>query len=904
MIGKTISHYRIIEKLGQGGMGEVYRARDSRLERDVAVKVLPAHLANDPSALARFEREAKSVAALSHPNILAVFDVGREGPTAYMVTELLEGATLREHVANGPLASRKVIDYGMQIAEGLAAAHDKGFVHRDLKPDNLFLTTEGRVKILDFGLAREVAHVAQASDSPTMGTATAPGVLMGTAGYMAPEQVRGQAADQRTDLFALGIVLHELLTGRSLFGRETPVETMTAILREDPPELTEVDSKIPVGLARLVQHCLEKNPSERFQSARDLVFSLKTLPSETPSPGMSVPGMAAPQAFSRLAGWWSLVWVAGAVSLLALGTVVGARWLAPPSGPERATVLDIALPASVTIGAYPSAAFSGDGSQFVFVASDKRGTALWLRSLTSATDLKLPGTEGAELIQRPIWSPDGRYLLFAADIKVKKIELASGTIETIWIPPPKLANAESYPFAGDWNHQGEILFSWVNLYRLRASEWKAEPIGASRPEDLDIVADRWLPDRRHYFFHVTDRDTGRGGVFVGTLGSAERILILANDSPATYVDPGYLLYVKSGELLAQCFDADRLSLTGQPARLIDGAEPAPWIGYSQWASKQMAAFVRGATHRGQLTWFDRTGREVGRVGDPLEIFAFDLSRDGTRVVASIGPYRQGRLCLIDTTRTQGPVVWLTDGPQSVDARFNSEGDALIFAGQDQRGQGLFRLSLRDRKVEPILTMTFEEVYKAGARMNFHDWSRDDRLVLYGTSLMGGWTIRAAPIADVSRTQVAVEQFGYSDEARFSPDGRWLAYNNTESNPSTITATTSQTYVSPFPLRGEPRRITTNGGVQPLWRADGRELYYLDPAGNMMAVDVAQTSPAFVAGPPRLLFPTGLRRVSAEVEDYAVTGDGQRFLVKLPVEGEAQAGYTIIHNWPALLGVTR
>jgi serine/threonine-protein kinase len=392
---------------------------------------------------------------------------------------------------------------------------------------------------------------------------------------MAPEQVRGQAADQRTDLFALGIVLHELLTARAPFRRETPMETMTAILKEEPPELTTVNAKIPIGLSRLVQHCLEKNPSERFQSARDLAYSLKALTSETPSSEMSVPGVAAARAFAKLTGRWSLAWLGGAVALLALGVIAGMRWLGSPPGPERTTILDVALPAGVEVGAYPSAAFSSDGREFVFGGSDKRGTALWLRSLALATSVKLLGTEGAELPQQPIWSPDSHYLLFAADRKVKKLELASGTAETLWTGPSELAaSGESYFFAGDWNGQGEILFSWGDLYRLRGSGGKPEPVAVRQPDDLDIIAGQWLPDGRHYLFHVKNRASGRGSVFVGTLGSTERVSILTSDSPATYVDPGYLLFVQSGGLFAQRFDAVRLSLAGQPVHLVDGAEAA------------------------------------------------------------------------------------------------------------------------------------------------------------------------------------------------------------------------------------------------------------------------------------------------------------------------------------------
>ena len=279
MIGKTISHYRIIDKLGQGGMGEVYRARDIRLERDVAVKVLPSHLAEDPSALARFEREAKAIAALSHPNILGIFDVGSEGGVAYAVTELLEGETLRAQLMDGALPVRKAVDYAAQMAQGLAAAHDKGITHRDLKPENVFVTADGRVKILDFGLAKQVrpASAANATDSPTMGTLTDPGIVMGTVAYMAPEQARGQAVDSRADLFSFGAVLYEMLTGRPAFRRETATDTMVAILKEDPPELATVDPKIPAALARLVEHCLEKSPAARYQSARDIAFALEAL---------------------------------------------------------------------------------------------------------------------------------------------------------------------------------------------------------------------------------------------------------------------------------------------------------------------------------------------------------------------------------------------------------------------------------------------------------------------------------------------------------------------------------------------------------------------------------------------------------------------------------------------------
>jgi eukaryotic-like serine/threonine-protein kinase len=900
MIGKTVSHYQIVEKLGQGGMGEVYRARDTRLGRDVAVKVLPSHLADDPSALVRFEREAKSVAALSHPNILTLFDVGREGPVAFTVTELLEGSTLREHIANGPLPIRKVIDYGAQIAEGLAAAHDKGFIHRDLKPENLFLTSEGRVKILDFGLAKEVARIAQTEDSPTIETLTCPGVVMGTVGYMAPEQVRSQAADQRTDLFALGIVLYELLSGTAPFKRNTVAETMTAVLRDEPPELTTVDSKIPVRLARLIQHCLEKNPAERFQSARDLVFSLRALSPETPSSGTNLTDIVSSQAaLPKPRGWRFLAWLAGIVTLLATGVIAGAHWFATPSGPGgAATILDIAPPVGVEWGEYASASFSKDGSQFVFSGTDRRGTALWFRSLASPSSVKLSGTEGLDLPQRPIWSPDSRYLLFAAEGKVKKIDIPSGTVETLWTPPFDMGYEKVCCFSGDWNDEGRILFSWSNLYQLIPNAGTPVSIGAQRSEDEDVIADRWLPDGRHYLYHSTNRTTGRGAVFAGTSGSDERVTILTNDSPAAYADPGYLLFVRSGGLSAQKFDVTQLKLVGDPVKLVDGAEMPFWLGPSQWVSNKTAAIVRGQASGGQLTWFDRSGREAGRVGEPLDTMTFDLSRDGTRVVAAVGRWRSVRLALIDTMRAQGP-SWLTNGLQDYDPRFDSKADRIVFTSQDEHRQGLFLLSINDRAAVPILTQTIEELDKTGDRIDFHDWSLDGRLLLYGKNNKDK-RLLAAPMSDTSRGQPAVKQAAHSaaNEGQFSPDGRWIAYNATESDAS-VTSAHHQIYLAPYPPGDAPQRITIDGGVQPLWREDGRELFYLDPAGNLMAMDV-QTSPRLVTGLPRRLFHTGLRRVNSEIEDYAVTGDGQRFLVKLPVEGDAQPGFTIILNWPALL----
>ena len=896
--GSTLGPYKILALLGAGGMGEVYRAHDTRLGRDVAIKVLAPHLSAAPEVRARFEREARTISQLNHPHICTLHDVGRDADTDFLVMELVEGETLGARLAKGALPTSDVLRLGAQIADALDRAHRAGVVHRDLKPGNVMLTKSG-AKLMDFGLARTSAPILDASgstESPTMSRPlTAAGMIVGTLQYMAPEQLEGREADPRADIWALGCVLYEMATGAKAFDGKSQASLIAAILKEEPRAMTDLQPLTPPGLERIVKRCLAKDPDERFQSASDLAFGLQALAPEMPRSQTSATAVGATPTSMRSAAWRRPAMWAGAAALLLLVILVGAHWLATPSAPKRATILDLTLPAGVDLGDYPSAALSKDGGQVVFVAAEKYGTALWLRSLASANSVKLPGTTGADLGQQPIWSPDGRYLLFAAENKIKKIDLASATVTTLWTDASGLA-PDDRVFYGDWNDKGDILYSWMDLYRLRANGGEPERIATRGQSETAYIAGSWLPDGRHYLYFVRNRATGKAGVYAGALGSPNRKLILASEVPACYVKRGFLIFPQGDVLYAQRFDPAQRKLLGNAVRLVEGVAPSPWLDQNYWVSGTTLAFARAGRHQSQLTWFDRSGHEVGRVGDPLDVMTFDLSKDDTRIAASIGEYTLGaRLALVDATRPAAP-VWLTAGPSDLDARFGRDGAEIIFSSEEERGQGVFRLSISDRTRRPLHIQTREALYRSDNRIVAHDWSRDGRFMIYG---QGAENLQVGSAEDGAQKPVTIAATGYPDQARFSPDGHWIAYNAFESG--TFAGTEQcQIYVSAYPPNGDPQRITTRGGVQPMWRADGRELYYLDPEGNLMAMAVAQTAQAFTAGPPRLLFDTGLRRVRSGVEEYAVARDGQRFLVKLPAGGDTQAGFSIVLNWPALL----
>ncbi len=553
--GTKLGRYEIRSQLGAGGMGEVYRARDTQLGRDVAIKVLPSTYSVDQDRLHRFEQEACAASALNHPNILIVHDIGAHGGAPYVVSELLEGETLRKRIAGTPLAQRRAIDYALQIANGLAAAHEKGIVHRDLKPDNIFITNDGRVKILDFGLAKltQLDGNQSQTEIPTRRVDTDPGVVMGTVGYMSPEQLKGRPVDQRSDIFSFGAVFYEMLSGRRAFHGESAAETMSAILKEDPPDLSDTNKSVSPALERLVNHCLEKNPEARFHSARDLAFALEAIAGPSSISGETLTAVTTLPTGARIRK--HLPWIVSAFLGLSLIAALSFVWLYFRRAPEEVRAVRLTIPPPEK-GVVSVLSVSPDGLRVVYGAPNAEGkSVLWMRSLSSLTGQQLPGTENPFFTT--FWSPDSRFVGFvsSADNKLKKIDVTGG-------PPQTLADAPNGR-GGTWNRDGVIVFAPSSegpLYRVSAAGGEVTPVTAL-DESRQEVSHRYpyfLPDGRHFFYFARTSRAGGTAIYVGSLDSKEtkRLLVGADSgaiSGAMYSPPGYILYLRDGILVGARF---------------------------------------------------------------------------------------------------------------------------------------------------------------------------------------------------------------------------------------------------------------------------------------------------------------------------------------------------------------
>jgi serine/threonine protein kinase/Tol biopolymer transport system component len=887
--GTKLARYEIRSQLGAGGMGEVYRARDTEIGREVAVKVLPSAFAEDPDRLQRFQQEACAAGALNHPNILSIYDVGKHNGAPYLVSELLEGETLRKRIAGLSLGQRRALDYALQISNGLAAAHEKGIVHRDLKPDNIFITNDGRVKILDFGLAKLTQRDTEQAqtDIPTRRVDTAPGVIMGTVGYMSPEQLKGHTVDQRSDVFSFGAILYEMLSGRRAFHGQSAAETMSAILKEDPPDLSDTNKSVSPALARLVTHCLEKNPEARFHSARDLAFTLEAFSGTNNGSDGSATLIAPVRKQTKRRE--RLLWLAiAAVLTIALVAALPFaikyfRRSAPAQGqavrflifpPEKATLIT------------NSQQISPDGTRLVYVASGADGKrAIWTRRLDSLNAELLTGTEEPA---SPFWSPDGRSLgFFSAGSKLEKIELNGG--------PAQVLTGVQGNAGGTWNNEGVILFARSlhdGLYRIPASGGSPTPV-TTLDESRKETGHLWphfLPDGRHFLFLARSTQRENTNIYAGSLDSPERKLLLNVDSNAVYAPPGFLLFRRQEALMGQQFDAEKLELQGEPFPIADRIDYGAATGHGFFSASQTGALTFISTNglTTQLVWFDRGGKQLAQIDGPAADVGLRLSPDEKHLAVSrLDSQGSSDIWVIDLLSNK-PSRLTFDPAGEVGPVWSPDSSRIVFFSDRGDGSTIYQRLANG-------TGKDEVVAKFSAPAGPHDWSPDGRFILFSIiSGLGSTDLWVIPLFGEQKPAPLVQTEFSERQGRFSPDGKWIAYTSNASG-------TYQVYVEGFPTSGGKWQVSTAGGAQPQWRGDGKELFYLTPDRKLMAVEVNGAGSAFTAGIPKVLFELNVSLVfpgGGGAICYAPTRDGQRFIVNTIAGDSSQIPITVVLNWTA------
>ena len=878
--GTRLGPYEIVSQLGGGGMGEVFRARDSRLDRMVALKTLRPEFAADPERRARFEREAHAIGALTHPHICPLYDVGSaripiadgEDTVEFLVMELLNGETLESRLSQGPLPLAQTIVYAMQIAAALHHAHRLGIVHRDLKPSNIMITGSG-ARLLDFGLARlRSEHVVGAPVATQTAALTAQGSFLGTLQYIAPEQLEGREVDGRADLFAFGAILYEMVTGRRAFEASSSAALISAILRSQPERLTAINPTLPPSLDRLVTLCLAKNPDDRWASAHDLHLMLKGIGEE--SAGSPVPSTVQR---SRRREW--IAWAAAACAV-AFALVFAVR----NATPRRDAVLDIVSmlpPDTATLTSGEAPVVSPDGRHVVFVATDHTGTTLlYVRARETLAARALSGTDDATL---PFWSPDSANIGFFAGGKLKRIPASGGA-------PQTLANA---PVArgGTWNRDGVILFVPYPNQPVH----KIGPDGVATPLPMAVEEIRlfpmFLPDGRHYLYLslVLSNRTG-GSLRIGTVDSPEATDLVASRAPGVYVEPGYLLYRREESLVAQRFDPDSLQLTGSAMTLLDrvGFNPITYQAQFSASSTGVLAYV-DAVPVGQLVWYDKLGRRLGTAAQPNGYNSLCLSGDGSRIVYDIADSRSGGVDIWALALPDGSPSRLTSDP-AVDfyVACSPSGSDVVFASLRQGVPALYRQNTSAPGSEqPLQKMPGPSIPS--------DWSRDGKSIVFSAfSPKTNWDIWMVPATGGQPTPFAATE-AEERTGRLSPDGRWMAYSMDQGSGVDV-------WVQSVPPTRVKWQISQGGGGQAVWHPNGRQLFYLSPKKQIIAVDVNPSGPTFATGTSRVILDArvaGWERTGAG-SPYAITPDGERFLVSNAAE-TAQP-ITLIFNWPLKLAV--
>lgn len=850
-------------------MGEVYVARDSRLDRSVAIKVLPREFSADTGRRARFEREARAIASLSHAHICTVYDVGDHEGVAFLVMERLEGETLAERLTRGPLPLPEAILCASQVAEGLECAHGAGIVHRDLKPANVMLTRAG-AKLLDFGLAKPSPVGPSAGAETVTGPLTMQGTILGTLPYMAPEQLEGKPVDARADIFAFGAMVHEMLTGRRAFPESSEAGLIGAILHSHPPTLSEAKPGTPRALERLVSVCLAKDPHDRWSSAHDVRLQLE---------GLADGGRdaAAPAAHRRASE--RLAWIAAAIALLtAIG--LGALFTAQRWQPEDARIdrLSIVPAAGTSLVRGEAPQISPDGRHVAFAATDAAGTrGLYVRSLDSASALLLPGTDSAT---QPFWSPDSRMLGFFAEGQLKTVAIAGGS------PTARV----TLPRGAAWSRDNLILFSQrpnASLVYVPAAGGEPTPVPTpSKPGIPGFPA--FLPDGRHYLFTELNADTRLAdSLWLGSLDSPETHRVVSTTSSGMYAS-GHVLFRRNTTLLAQPFDPDTLQLSGSPVAIAENVGFNPVTYQVLFSPSQTGAIAyRDGSPGAELVWFDRSGTRLSSAAPPAEYSSLCMTPDGTRIVYEQADQATGSIDLWTLNLSTSVTTQLTfAGPVEFLPVCSPDGKDMVFAALKPNAPNLFRQSILAPGQAAL-------VLASPLALLPTDWSRDGGLLIYTVLKPAtGGDIEAYPLVG-GQPRVLVSTRAEERNGKLSPDGRWLAYVSNENGRYEV-------YVQPMPPTGTKWLVSRGGGLQPQWGADGHSLYYIAPDRKLMVMAVRTDGAAFAPLPAAALMDTRITEweTGNMGVSYAVAPDGKRFLISTSTD--VGRPISLLLNWTAAL----
>lgn len=878
--GKMLGPYQIQSQLGVGGMGEVYRAQDTRLGRVVALKVLPPHLSRDTAFRQRFAREARAVSSLSHPNICALYDVGHQDGVDFIVMEYLEGETLAARIKKGPIPIEQLFRSGIEVAQALDTAHRHGVIHRDLKPGNIMLTRTG-AKLLDFGLATLKAGPSSDEGQGEDHRLTATGMVVGTLHYMAPEQIEGREADARTDIFALGAVLYEMASGQPPFTGKTTSAVMTAILGTEPPPVGTLRPDAPPALGRLIKTCLAKEPDERWQTAHDVALQLRGIAEGSSDSQQLVQPAALPKARSR-----QVAWTVAVLALLLVG-VLGVSYLRKTPVETGTIRFEVYPPTKSTFNfsgfAAGPVALSPDGRTMVYGATGPHGrTQLWLRPLDALEARPLPGTDGASY---PFWSPDSRSIGFFAQGKLKRVGISGGAPQTLCDAPSGRG--------GTWGDAGVIVFapnSIGPLYQVPAQGGTSKAVTvADRPGGLSHRWPWFLPDGNHFlYFSGSPRGAASEdeGVYVGSLNSSQSRRLIRVRSNAAYYK-GDLVYLRDRTLMEQSLNTKTFRLSGDPAALARSVSysPATFYGVFSASSRGLLAYQTSSAPSGtQLIWFDRQGKQSTLVADSVVHYSLALSSDGKWLATDLLDPSTGNVDIWLQDLANGSTAQRFTFGTSVNMSpvWSPDGKTIAFASNRSGYFDLYRKPANGSgKAELLL--------HSDTNKNPTDWSPDGRYLLFEQRDPKGNTrsdIGVLPLFGERKPSMLAATKADEREARFSPNGRWVAYASDETGRAEV-------YVTSFPQAGSLRQVSVAGGGSPAWRRDGKEIFYLAPDRQLMVAEVNGDGSSFQVGTVRPLFSTHAS-VELLATPYAVSPDGQKFLVNSEPEASTTPLVVVAH----------